>query len=689
MSCHNCCQNRLIIASNGDLILANGNTVNLSSIIKNLAIKTPFLDAVLSGTTLVLTYTDTNGATAIKNVSLATIAGGGSGITVSDTTTLDLNLTAGDISGSVILSPNAGNILSATASGLYATFTETNLVGTNTSSINLTTSGPTGHALQANIRISATAGNAISINSDGIYAPIGSTVLTAGTNVNISGVGSVGSPYLISAVNTPLTVTDSQSIDFTVSGLNNHTLTGAVIISPNAGNTLSILANGLYSSPITETILTVIDSNTFDFITSGTSGHTLTGNVKLSTNSGNLITSTSTGIYVTETPISFTGSPRLNVVVNGAYNHTITADVVTSALISSDAGNTLVNQGSGLYVPTVTSPSFVANDTSTIDFTTSGTLGHTLTGSVKISATVGNTIVANADGLYVPTSGGTDNWGTQVVQHNSTLTGNGTTLSVLGIAQQGATTGQALVWNGTTWAPGSVTGSDNWGTQVVATNATLTGNGVTGNVLSIAQQGAVSGQALVWNGTTWAPQNVLVSSTKSITNNGTSGAPIELVNDVTTPGNSYRYGTDASGAKGWYKSDPAIFYEAYGVTNGLQTTTPLTINNVITGTAGMLEVDVIGYGVNIVGGAVYKAFLSKKRVNYSNHSSGAGFQILGSSYTYNNASWDGFTDPSFGGTVDFDILISGSDIVIQITGETGQNIEWRIIARQVQYSLIP
>lgn len=36
------------------------------------------------------------------------------------------------------------------------------------------------------------------------------------------------------------------------------------------------------------------------------------------------------------------------------------------------------------------------------------------------------------------------------VVHNATLTGLGTVGSPLGIAQQGATSGQVLAWNGTT-----------------------------------------------------------------------------------------------------------------------------------------------------------------------------------------------------------------------------------------------
>lgn len=42
----------------------------------------------------------------------------------------------------------------------------------------------------------------------------------------------------------------------------------------------------------------------------------------------------------------------------------------------------------------------VANDSTTIDFTTSGTLGHTLTGSVIVSPTVGNQLSILGDGLY-------------------------------------------------------------------------------------------------------------------------------------------------------------------------------------------------------------------------------------------------------------------------------------------------
>lgn len=43
-----------------------------------------------------------------------------------------------------------------------------------------------------------------------------------------------------------------------------------------------------------------------------------------------------------------------------------------------------------------------------------------------------------------------------------------------------------------------------------------------------------------------------VSVLDSITGNGTSGSPLQLSGDVATPGDSFYYGTNASGTKGWY-----------------------------------------------------------------------------------------------------------------------------------------
>ena len=47
--------------------------------------------------------------------------------------------------------------------------------------------------------------------------------------------------------------------------------------------------------------------------------------------------------------------------------------------------------------------------------------------------------------------------------------------------------------------------SDNWGTQSIIKKATLTGAGIIGDSLDIAQQGATPGQVLTWSGSKWIP----------------------------------------------------------------------------------------------------------------------------------------------------------------------------------------
>lgn len=72
------------------------------------------------------------------------------------------------------------------------------------------------------------------------------------------------------------------------------------------------------------------------------------------------------------------------------------------------------------------------NDGDTVNFTASGTDNQTITAEVKISATGGNIISANADGIYASASGA-DNWGSQVIDHDglSISSGDGTALDPL------------------------------------------------------------------------------------------------------------------------------------------------------------------------------------------------------------------------------------------------------------------
>jgi hypothetical protein len=116
-----------------------------------------------------------------------------------------------------------------------------------------------------------------------------------------------------------------------------------------------------------------------------------------------------------------------------------------------------------------------------------------------------------------------DDWGSQVVLTTDRFTGDGTDVSPLELAQQGATSGQVLKWNGTAWAPANDVGGgsgDDWGAQVVQHGSTLTGNGTSGSPLDVATGGVGSTQ-VADNSLTAADLSVnVVSSVDGVTNDG-------------------------------------------------------------------------------------------------------------------------------------------------------------------------
>ncbi len=125
--------------------------------------------------------------------------------------------------------------------------------------------------------------------------------------------------------------------------------------------------------------------------------------------------------------------------------------------------------------------------------------------------------------------GAGDNWGTQTVATDATLSGNGTVASPLELAKQGATNGQVLKWNTAsgTWLPAN-DGGDNWGTQTTAVGAALTGNGTIANPVNLAKQGATTGQVLKWDGTDWTPADDLVGTGGGSGNNYSAGSGISI-----------------------------------------------------------------------------------------------------------------------------------------------------------------
>jgi hypothetical protein len=222
-----------------------------------------------------------------------------------------------------------------------------------------------------------------------------------------------------------------------------------------------------------------------------------------------------------------------------------------------------------------------------------------------------DTIFQNQDTVFLVTGADTsffilppatgDNWGTQVVQRNSTLIGNGTIGNVLGVdttiiatqnyvTSQGYTTNTGTVTsvsgtgtvNGITLS-GTVTSSGNLTLGGTLSNVSLTtqvtgtlpvGNGGSGatsltGVLIGNGTSAFTGvtgtasQLLRRNATNTAYEfftHDFVSTSRNINTSGsltgggnlTADRTLQLVNDNATPGNSQYYGTNSSGTKGYY-----------------------------------------------------------------------------------------------------------------------------------------
>jgi len=104
-------------------------------------------------------------------------------------------------------------------------------------------------------------------------------------------------------------------------------------------------------------------------------------------------------------------------------------------------------------------------------------------------------------------TGTADNWGSQTVVTDYTLSGNGTSESPLKLGKNSATDGQVLKCNGYAWAPDTDligTGTaDNWGSQTAFAEGMIEGNGLANNKLRL-KNGTSDGQILKWNGSAWA-----------------------------------------------------------------------------------------------------------------------------------------------------------------------------------------
>lgn len=227
----------------------------------------------------------------------------------------------------------------------------------------------------------------------------------------ILGIQTPGSITSLSTINTSI-----QALQTTVNtNINNQTLlAGFITLSglPGPTATATSLFTALQQAAVdheadiqTLTSLGVVpltanDSATIDFTTSGSGNHTLTGSVKLSSAvSNNAITAEADGLHVLSPAITVSDTASIDLTASGVHNHTLQASVKISAV----AGNQTILQADGVYTPATSSSEtpLTANDSVTIDFTTSGVSNHTITGSVIIDPSVNNLITSTGSGIFV------------------------------------------------------------------------------------------------------------------------------------------------------------------------------------------------------------------------------------------------------------------------------------------------
>lgn len=148
--------------------------------------------------------------------------------------------------------------------------------------------------------------------------------------------------------------------------------------------------------------------------------------------------------------------------------------------------------------------------------------------SISLSGTL-LTLSKGGGTVTLPSSGGGDNWGTDFVRTDATLSGKGTSAEPLKIAQQAATSGQALKWNGTTWTPGNdLTGNTMWGTNG---NSVFYNNGNVGLGTSSPERKLHLNTSLVNSG-------IMFTNDASGTT-GDDGLHVSLQYQADSPGNRY------------------------------------------------------------------------------------------------------------------------------------------------------
>ena len=437
-----------------------------------------------------------------------------------------------------VLAWNGTTWLPVNASGLSTTVSNTSTGNVLSTTVNGTT-GATVPIINSNV-ISITAG-VLKTSVNGVESTVtlpvsdgSDTKVTAGTGaVTVTGTGTTADPY---KVNNTFT-----EIDGSITNEVNTALSSAV-------NTLSITdSNGTLTAPMVNSVANNITAGQLTTTVNGVAGAAIIlpvsdgSDTKVEAGTG-AVTVTGTGttadpykVNNTFTEIDGSITNEVNTALSSAVNTlsitdsngTLTAPMVNSVANNITAGQ-LTTTVNGVAGAAITLPVSDGSDTkvtaagiNTISGNGTTATPYIITGT-EIDGSITNeiqTLSISGDNLTISGSGGNTVTLPTNVLTNSTLIGNGSTGNELGLAQQGATSGQVLAWNGTTWLPvnaavpvSSLTPAIatntidntnfaqtwNWSTATSQTPLTLSGNTLTtGNLLSLAGAGTLTSGSLI------------------------------------------------------------------------------------------------------------------------------------------------------------------------------------------------
>ena len=188
-------------------------------------------------------------------------------------------------------------------------------------------------------------------------------------------------------------ITDTSNVGFTVNNDINYILQKIV-------NKFSTVGSGSSNSPS----ITSNDSGTIRWNNNGTLNHNLSASVKISSQLNNKLQVLADGLYVNNTTVINQTLSLSNNQLTISGGNTVTLPIAGLQQLSLSGNSLSISGGNTIILPSLQESTLVANDSSTIDFTTSGTNGHTLTAQLKVSSNANNKASILSDGLYVTVS---------------------------------------------------------------------------------------------------------------------------------------------------------------------------------------------------------------------------------------------------------------------------------------------